>query len=164
MISQYFFSNFFHIRHKIPSSEPHFSTPQDLLPPFLPAFHSNLLGGRGEIDDESLVRRVSSSISSDLPKTVQIRGALFFCTAGHVGAALPAKPLPSVGSRQLGPDFLVCTAFSPANSGAARTKAPDCAQPGAFPTLFFYFPVALSTRNCPTFSWKKYSSKLLAFA
>ena len=37
-------------------------------------------------------------------------------------------------------------------------------QPGAFPILFIYFAVALSTRNCPTFSWKKYSSKLFSFA
>lgn len=31
-------------------------------------------------------------------------------------------------------------------------------------TILSYFAVALSTRNSPTFSWKKYSSKLFSFA
>ena len=31
-------------------------------------------------------------------------------------------------------------------------------------TILSYFAVAFSTRNCPTFSWKKYSSKLFSFA
>lgn len=31
-------------------------------------------------------------------------------------------------------------------------------------TILSYFAVALSTRNFPTFSWKKYSSKLFSFA
>ena len=53
-------------------------------------------------------------------------------------------------------------------SGRRRThESPGLhTQPGAFPILilFIYFAVALSTRNCPTFSWKKYSSKLFSFA
>lgn len=47
------------------------------------------------------------------------------------------------------------------------TKAPDCTRnPGLSLSLssLSYFAVALSTRNCPTFSWKKYSSKLFSFA
>ena len=50
-------------------------------------------------------------------------------------------------------------------AGAAHTKAPDCTRnPGLSLSSLSYFAVALSTRNCPTFSWKKYSSKLFSFA
>ena len=40
----------------------------------------------------------------------------------------------------------------------------DRCSPPAKTSAFHYFAVALSTRNCPTFSWKKYSSKLFSFA
>ena len=53
----------------------------------------------------------------------------------------------------------------PGPAPAWCTKAPDCTRnPGLSLSSLSYFAVALSTRNCPTFSWKKYSSKLFSFA
>ena len=75
MFSYVFYSNPFSCQcqnHFISHEFPAFKASFHPLPS---AFHSNLPGGRGEIDDGTSGESVPSSISSDFPKTDHIREA-----------------------------------------------------------------------------------------